>query len=88
MLMDQGRTREVLYARDAGVNDIVLRPMQARDFCQRVIDIIDKPRTFITSPTFKGPCRRRKGGPPPGQKERRVRDVRLIRCSEMKGKTT
>ncbi|MFM9889747.1 MAG: hypothetical protein ACKVOE_03750 [Rickettsiales bacterium] len=88
MLMDQGRSREVINARDAGVNDIVLRPMQARDFCQRVIDMIDKPRTFITASTYKGPCRRRKGSPPPGQKDRRVRDVRLIRCNEMKGKTT
>ncbi len=88
MLMDHARSHEVRRARDAGVNEVILRPMQARDFCARVVNLIDKPRVFITAPSFKGPCRRHQEGPPPGVDERRVREVRLIRCDEMKGKCT
>lgn len=87
MLMDRAQQDQILIARDAGVNDIVLKPMEARDFCQRVIQVIDKPRNFITSTNYKGPCRRRKGSPPNG-KERRVREVKLVRCEDIKGNCT
>jgi len=79
-------TSEGLYAaRDAGVNEVVTKPLNAKEFCLRITQIFDKPRNFVTAPSYKGPCRRRKGGPPPGEKERRVREVRLIRCDELRG---
>ena len=85
MLMDQAYKKSIFAARDAGVNEIVLKPLEARNFCERIIQMIDTPRPYVTANTYRGPCRRRKGGPPPGTQERRVREVRLIRCSEMKG---
>ncbi len=88
MLMDQAHKKSIFSARDAGVNEVVLKPLEARNFCERVIQMIDHPRPHITATTYKGPCRRRNSGPPPGTKERRVREVRLIRCSEMKGTRT
>ena len=85
MLMDQAHKKSIFAARDAGVNEVVLKPLEARNFCERVIQMIDNPRPHITANTYRGPCRRRNAGPPPGTQERRVREVRLIRCDEMKG---
>lgn len=88
MLMDSARNADVLKARDVGVNEIVLKPLEAKNFCERIIALIDNPRPYITASTYRGPCRRRKEGPPIGQEERRVREVRLVRCDEMKGTRT
>lgn len=88
MLMDIAHAGAINRARDAGVNDVILKPLQATNFCERIIQLIDQPRPFITAPTFRGPCRRRHSGPPPGQAERRIRDVRVIRCDEMRGRCT
>lgn len=84
MLMDHARDREVKLARDAGVNEIVLKPLEARNFCERIIEMIDHPHPYITADSYRGPCRRRKDGVPPDSEERRVREVRLVRCNEMK----
>lgn len=80
MMMDTVDKKSVLEARDAGVNEILLRPVDAEEFCQRLISIIDHPRMFVTADTYKGPCRRRANGhAPAGTKERRVREVRIVK---------
>ena len=83
MLMDQASGKDVRDARDAGVNEILLKPLEARTFCERIIDIIDNPRIYITAETYKGPCRRRHPGHSPDGPERRVREIRLVRADEM-----
>jgi two-component system chemotaxis response regulator CheY len=85
--VDGVTTDRLLEARDAGVNEIVTKPLNAQEFCMRITHIFDKPRNFVTAPAYKGPCRRRRGGASPEGKERRVREVRLIRCDEMRGAT-
>lgn len=85
MLMDHARSDEIFKARDAGVNEIVLKPLEAKNFCERIIDLVDKPRVFITATSYRGPCRRRKASKPFKAKERRTREVRLIRCDEKRG---
>lgn len=80
MMMDSASGTEVMMARDVGVNEILLRPVNAEDFCERLISIIDNPKPFITATTYKGPCRRRrKGLPPQGTKERRTKEIRVIK---------
>jgi CheY-like chemotaxis protein len=88
MLMDQAHKKSIFAARDAGVNEVVLKPLEASNFCERIIQMIDNPRPHITASTYRGPCRRRNSGPPIGTQERRVREVRLVRCREMKGQRT
>jgi len=84
MLMDKASSDAVSQARDAGVSEIILRPLEAFNFCNRLVQMIDNPRPFITAENYRGPCRRRRdGAPPAGIEERRVRDVRLVRCEEM-----
>ena len=83
MMVNQATKDSIFAARDAGTNEILLKPINAGDFCQRLISIIDSPRMFVTAESYKGPCRRRKStGLPEGMKERRVREIRLFRCNE------
>ena len=89
ILMDSPNVETIIIARDAGVNEIVIKPIEARPFCERVVNLIDNPRMHITSDNYKGPCRRRKNaGPPSGMEERRKRDIRLITCDELRGRKT
>lgn len=87
ILIDSPDKHVVLSARDAGVNEIVVKPIEARPFLERIINLIDNPRIHVTSDNYKGPCRRRKDvGPPDGMAERRKRDIRLITCNELRGR--
>ena len=78
MMIDDATGRQVLEARDSGVNEVITRPVNAEDFCGRIISIIDHPRIFITADSYKGPCRRRKDQPlPESMKERRMKKIRI-----------
>ena len=87
ILIDSPNTQTILTARDAGVNEIIVKPIEARSFCERIVNLIDNPKMHITSDNYKGPCRRKKNvGPPIGMDERRKRDIRLITCNELRGR--
>lgn len=74
---------QVVTARDAGVDEICIKPLSAEELCHRIMAVIEKPRIFITAETYKGPDRRRKKTQPPSsEKERRKREVRIIKCNE------
>lgn len=84
MLVNNANGQLVLSARDAGVNEVIIKPMNAPDFCARMVAIVDKPRNFVTASTYKGPCRRRKRGQAPNKKERRTREIRVLRNEQLK----
>jgi two-component system, chemotaxis family, chemotaxis protein CheY len=80
MMTGIGLKNYIEYARDSGVNEIVLKPFSMEDLCARISRIIDFPRIFVTSEHYKGPCRRREARPyTAGQIERRRRDVRIFK---------
>jgi two-component system chemotaxis response regulator CheY len=81
MLTGPTLRNHLVYARDAGVNEMLLKPLNVRDLCDRIAAVIEKPRLFITSEGYRGPCRRRyKASLPAGLlAERRTRDIRIIR---------
>lgn len=83
MFTDTVEKMHVIAARDAGVNEICIKPLSAEELCKRIMAVIDKPRIFITSESYKGPDRRRKKSllPVDGE-ERRKREVRIIKCNE------
>jgi DNA-binding response OmpR family regulator len=77
MLTGRAARPHVEAARDVGITEFVAKPFSAKTISTRVIEIIDSPREFVETPTYKGPSRRRKTGPPPGMQDRRLpRDVR------------
>lgn len=65
----------VTEARDAGINEFLAKPISPKSLYQRIVSIIEKPRPFIRTKSFFGPCRRRQNlGPPKGQADRRQAD--------------
>ena len=80
MLTPPTQMSHILFARDAGVNEILIKPLMAEDLARRIVQIVEHPREFITCTDYRGPCRRRSnGGPPGGTSERRRQDVKIIR---------
>lgn len=73
MLTSHAQKGVVENARDAGVTEFLAKPFTAASLASRLELIIDKPRSFVLAPHYKGPCRRRSGKPPEGVSDRRVR---------------
>ena len=84
MLTGHSEARRVVEARDAGVNEFLVKPVSAKAIYTRIASLIRNPRPFIRTKTYFGPCRRRKNmGPPKGMQERRREE--LERISEAEG---
>lgn len=79
MMTGAALKNDVSYARDSGVNEILVKPVTADALCQRIMMLIENDRPFITSKNYKGPCRRRVSTLRPGEPERRVADIKVIR---------
>lgn len=74
MLTAQADKESIIIARDAGITEFVAKPFSAKTMSTRIIQIIDTPRAFVESEGYTGPCRRRRGEPPPGVADRRIRN--------------
>lgn len=72
MLTGRASKDHVHLARDAGITEFVAKPFSAKTISNRLIEIIDRPRVFVETPSYRGPSRRRKEGPPPGTADRRI----------------
>ena len=61
IIMVTGHTQEwrVLQARDAGVTEFLAKPITAGGLYQRILAVVEKPRPFVHTTDFFGPCRRR-----------------------------
>ena len=72
MLTGHSEVLRVCQARDAGVNDFIVKPVSGASIYRRVVSLVEDRRPFIRSKSFLGPDRRRSNlGPPAGMKERR-----------------
>jgi CheY-like chemotaxis protein len=63
MLTGFAERHRVFEARDAGVTEIVVKPVTARSLLDRIDTVIFKPRPFIRTEDYFGPCRRRRDDP-------------------------
>lgn len=57
-----GKSR-VYEARDAGVTEFVVKPVNARTLLDRIMAVIYRPRPFVRSKGYFGPDRRRRADP-------------------------
>lgn len=71
MLTGNADREHVEHARDAGVTEFVVKPFSAKTLCERIMLLIENPRSFIMSKRFVGPDRRRRDTLPPGGHEKR-----------------
>ncbi len=54
---------QLMAARQAGINEFLLKPISAQAVLSRIGEVILKPRRFIVSRNYVGPCRRRRDDP-------------------------
>ena len=80
MLTGNAEAEQVSAARDAGINEYLIKPFTVKSLCQRIEEIIEKPREYVVSSGYKGPSQRRRALPPPSGMERRNVD-RLSRSA-------
>lgn len=71
MITGYGDRRNVAAARDAGVDEFLVKPISTRALLQRLEASLARPREFVDADSFQGPDRRRRKLPPPGQEDRR-----------------
>ncbi len=67
----QPNHKEVMKARDCGINEMLAKPLSAKSLYTRLDAMLARKRPFIVSPNYVGPCRRRRKLPPPAGIERR-----------------
>lgn len=53
----------VVEARDAGVHEVLAKPISARDLLLRIKGILHRPRPFVRASNYFGPDRRRRDDP-------------------------
>lgn len=58
MLSGNTELRYICEARDAGVNEYVIKPFSASQLVRRIKSIIERPRCFVETMTYHGPNRR------------------------------
>lgn len=60
MVTGYSELSKVMAARDAGVNEFLVKPINAKSLMARIQAVIDKPKPFIKANTYFGPDRRRR----------------------------
>lgn len=68
----------VLEARDKGITEYLAKPFSVTAIAERLLAVIDRPRSFVRAPNYFGPDRRRQHLPLQGP-DRRVMDQESIR---------
>ena len=63
MVTGHSTMRRIAEARDAGVNEILAKPVTARGVLSRISEVIENPRPFVRTPDYFGPERRRRADP-------------------------
>lgn len=57
------RKSQIEFARNSGVDEFILKPVSVKSVCDRLREVIERPRNFIDDPGYTGPCRRRRADP-------------------------
>jgi CheY-like chemotaxis protein len=63
MITGHSTRRRINEARDAGVNEVLAKPVTARGVLSRIAEVIENPRPFVRCAEYFGPDRRRKSEP-------------------------
>jgi len=59
MMTGHGEFDRVIEARDAGINEYVVKPVSANSLFSRIQAVIENPRSFVRLSSYFGPDRRR-----------------------------
>lgn len=50
----------IAQARDAGVNEFLVKPISAKEIMEKILAAVEHPRPFVRTNAYFGPCRRRR----------------------------
>ena len=75
MMTGHSARARVYEARDAGVTEFVVKPVNARTLLDRVMAVIYRPRPFVRTQAYFGPDRRRRAEPAFAGPYRRASDA-------------
>ncbi|MCG8509244.1 MAG: response regulator [Rhodospirillales bacterium] len=75
MLTGHSEVDRVNSARDAGVNEFVVKPFSAHGLFTRIQAVIERPRSFVKVEGYFGPDRRRKDVPIDGEDRRKPKET-------------
>lgn len=64
----------VLAARNAGVNEFLVKPASPQTMYHHLVAVIERPRLFVEAPGYSGPDRRRRGASEENAPRRRSSD--------------
>lgn len=59
MVTGHGDRKSIVEARDAGVNEFLVKPLSTQALAERLAAIVDHPRSFVRTKSYFGPERRR-----------------------------
>lgn len=79
MVSGHSETKRIVEARDAGVNEFVVKPVSAAVLYSRLVAVVERPRQFVRTRSFVGPDRRRKVNPAFAGSDRRAATLEAIR---------
>jgi PleD family two-component response regulator len=77
MVSGHSERGRIVAARDAGVNEFVVKPISAKSLFDRIQAVIERPRPFVRLKSYFGPDRRRKTVGR-GEEERRVAKPAMV----------
>ena len=60
MLTGHTLIEDVAEARDAGINEFIAKPVSVKTMMQRLMAVIEHPRSYVRTNVYFGPCRRRR----------------------------
>ncbi len=60
MLTGHSEKAKIVEARDAGITEFLAKPISPRGLYARIMSVIENPRSFIHTPDYFGPDRRRR----------------------------
>jgi len=77
MMSGHADRRTVMEARDAGINEFVVKPMTAKALIDRITKLVNSDRAWIKCKNYTGPDRRRKHPPAYSGVMRRQMDAKI-----------
>jgi DNA-binding response OmpR family regulator len=79
MMTGYSQKKRVLAARDSGITEFLVKPFTAKALYQKIEQLIERPRHFVSSENYFGPDRRRKREGDYGGPERRTDEPPQVR---------
>lgn len=77
---------QLMSARQTGINEFLLKPVSAQGVLSRIEEVVLRPRRFIDSRNYVGPCRRRKEDPNFAGPWRRLTDEPPVKAATEQSK--